>query len=97
MYLAKNKIYGVGIYLLVNAVVYIRGNKGQLELSLSVLGVILIPILMPRLVAWFASWGFMESLAKDSRSGLPHGFVSFFYWLILIVASMYFLFNWGLY
>jgi len=82
---------------MVNVVVYFRGIEGQLELSSFLLGVILLPILFPSIIAWFASWGFIESFAKDFGKGLSPDLVSFFYWLVLIIVSMSFLFNWGLY
>jgi len=97
IYIAKNKICAIIIYLLVNTVVYFRGDNAQLESSLWVLSLILIPILLPRLEAWFASRGYMESLAKDFRLGVSPDLVSFCYWFFLIIASLFFLFNWSLY
>jgi hypothetical protein len=39
----------------------------------------------------------MESLAKDSGSEVSPGLVSLFFWVLFIIASMFFLFNWSLY
>ncbi len=97
IYISRNKLYALVLYCVVNSVVFIRGVEGQLELSSSVIGVILIPILFPSLVAWLASWGLIESLAKDSKLGLSPDLVSFFYWLLLVIVSMFFLFNWRVY
>ena len=97
MYLAKNKIYAVLLYFVVNAVVYQRGDKAQLDASLFILAGIILPILIPGVFAWFARWGFMESLAKDSGSEVSPYLVSFFFWLVLIIASTFFLFNLSLY
>lgn len=96
IYLTKSKLAAIALYFVVNVVVYIRGIEGQLEASLWILGVTIIPILAPSIVAWFASWGFMESLAKDSKQGLAPYLVSFFYWLLLIIVSLFFLMNWSL-
>jgi hypothetical protein len=97
MYLAKNKIYAVLLYCVVNAVVYQRGDTAQLEASMSILAGVTLPILIPGVFSWFARWGFMESLAKDSGSVVSPDLVSFFFWLVLIVVSTFFLFNLSLY
>lgn len=85
------------LYVVVTTIVYIRGLEGQYEASLLIMGVILLPIMFPSVVAWFASWGFMESMAKDSRAGLSPSLVAFFYWLILLIVSVCFVFNVGIY
>lgn len=97
IYLDKNKACAIAVYLAVNAWVYLRGIEGQFDVSALVLGAFLIPILMPGLVAWFGSWGFIESLAKDSSAGLSPSVVSFLGWLLLIMASAFFLFNMSVY
>jgi len=94
---AKNKFFAILVYIFVNLVVYFRGVDGQLETSIVVLSGLLFVILTPGIEAWFASWGFMEGLAKDSGSSVSPGLVSLFYWLLFIIASLYFLFNWSLY
>ena len=95
--MAKNSPVLASIDFVATKIIYLRGDKKQLEASLLVLGIILLPILFSRLIAWFASWGLMESLAKDSRKGVSSNQVSFFYWLVFIIVSMFFLFNWSLY
>ena len=97
IYISKSKLCALALFIVVNVVVYFRGIEGQLELSFLLLGAILIPIFFPSVVAWFSSWGLIESLAKDSRKGLSPDLVAFFYWLILIIVSMFFLFNWQVY
>lgn len=97
IYIAKNKVIAILVFLFVNAVIYSRGNAEHLEFSLSILGVILVPILFPGIFSFFAGWGFMESLARDSGKGVSPNFVSFFYWLLFIIVSMFVLFKWGLY
>jgi len=97
MYLAKNKIYAVLLYFVVNTVVYQRGDKAQLEASLLILAGLILPILIPRVFSWFARWGFMESLAKDSGSVVPPYLVSLFFWLVFIIVATFFLFNLSLY
>lgn len=92
-YLSKNKLWAIALYCCVNTVVYLRGDINQSQLCLLVLAVALLPIMAPSLVAWFASWGFMESLAKDSKVGLSPSLVSLFYWIVLIIVSLLFLFN----
>jgi hypothetical protein len=39
----------------------------------------------------------MESLAKDSGSAVSPDMVSLFFWLVLIIASTFFVFNLSLY
>ncbi len=97
MYIAKNKIYAVLLYIIVNAVVYQRGDQAQLDASLLILAVIILPIFIPGVFAWFARWGFMESLAKDSGSAVSPDMVSLFFWLVFIIASTFFVFNLSLY
>lgn len=94
--ISKSKFFALAIYLVVNLIVYARGDAQQLQQSLVVLGVFCIPIFLPSLIAWFARWGLMESLARDFGNAVPHSMVSFFYWLLLIIASLCFVFNWSL-
>ncbi len=97
IYISRDKFIAILCYCLVNTAVYLRGDNEQLRTSLLILGVILIPIFLSRIYAWFSSWGFMESLARDFGKGVSAGHISFFYWLVFAVVSLFFLFNWRLY
>ncbi len=84
IHLSRDKYFAITIFLIVNIVVYFREDKFQLGISLTGLGAILIPILIPEVYGWL-------------KGGVSPNHVSLFFWLIFIIVSISLLFNLSLY
>jgi len=87
----------LGIYIAVLLLVWSRDNIEHTQGAAIVLGVLLIPVLFPRVFAWLSSWGFMESLASDSGKGVSVSMAGLFFWILYIIACLFFVFEWSIY
>lgn len=61
------------------------------------IGVCLVPILLYRLIAEWAPFGFMESLASDFRGPHHAGPYAFAFWLLFLIVLAFQVFDWSLY
>ena len=86
MTLDRHQKVAIGLYLFTLAYLFARDDfEHALEQGLA-LGVLLLPILFYRRIAYYAGFGFPEVFAKDYRSGNPPGPYALLFWILYLAA-----------
>lgn len=93
LHLEKHKLLAIAIYLLVVLFEWINNGQEHGIAVAVVLGMLLCIIIFEGIFAFFGSFGFMESFASDSRTGLSTSAVSILGWLLFLIACAFFVFN----
>ena len=94
----KHQFVAVLIFAGVSAYIAIRdGAENEAMGRVIVLFFFLMLIFLYRVVAFFASFGFMEYFASDYGSSNPAGPYAFFFWLLFLIACLFQLFKWSIY
>ena len=93
IHLERHKLIALSLYVLVVGFEWMREGQEHGIAVAVVLGLFLLIILFEGIIAFFGSFGFMESFASDSRDGLSGSAVSIVGWLLFIIACACFIFN----
>jgi len=84
--LDRHQKVALALYLFTVIYLFARdGYERALEQGLA-LGLLLLPILFYRLIAYFAGFGFPEVFARDHRSVNPPGPYALLFWILYLGA-----------
>jgi len=93
----KHQFVALLIFAGVSILIFIRDGAGDEALGrVILLFCFLVPLFLYRVVAYFASFGFMEYFASDYGSSNPTGPYAFFFWLLFLIACLFQIFEWSL-
>jgi len=94
----RHQIIAISIFIAVISLINFRAQATDDVIDTSIgLFVVLLPILFYRLVAYLASFGFPEILARDYGSKNDPQAYAVFFWMLFIIACLFVLFDWQIY
>ena len=89
--LDRHQKVALGLYLFTLLYLFFRDDYERALQQGLALGILLLPILFYRIIAYFAGFGFPEVFARDYRSDNPPGPYALLFWILyLIVWAMIF-------
>ena len=91
MYLPKYKVTALVYSVFLILLAYGRGGDTGVEQSAPLVAGALSIVLFSKVFAWLGSWGFMESLARDSGTPLNPKVVAFLGWILLLAVGLFIL------
>ena len=93
----KHQIYAIGIFAAIAIPGTLKNGFSASWYQYSILLAFLLPILLYKVIAFFAAHGIPEYFARDYGSRNHPGPYALFFWMLYLVACAFILFDWSLY